>query len=153
MLWYIQACLAGEEGLTRKYLRTGDLGFMWQGELYVTGRLKDMLILRGRNIYPNDVEDCIRNTDHPWVSCIPSSSLRCQPEPLPSLRALDVPSHQGLSLPADHSARSAKHCSIRWHGNSRWRHEPVLKYEAHNVGQDAGEAWRTGCLPGGSCCA
>ena len=41
---------------------------MWQGELYVTGRLKDMLILRGRNIYPNDVEDCIRNTDHPWVS-------------------------------------------------------------------------------------
>jgi Acyl-CoA synthetases (AMP-forming)/AMP-acid ligases II len=38
------------------YLRTGDLGFMRDGELFITGRLKDVLILRGRNIYPQDVE-------------------------------------------------------------------------------------------------
>ena len=37
----------------RKYLRTGDLGFVYQGELYVTGRLKEMIIIRGRNIYPH----------------------------------------------------------------------------------------------------
>ena len=40
----------------RTYLRTGDLGFVLDGELFVTGRLKDLLILRGRNLYPQDVE-------------------------------------------------------------------------------------------------
>ncbi len=38
------------------FLRTGDLGFLAGGELYVTGRLKDLIILRGRNLYPQDVE-------------------------------------------------------------------------------------------------
>jgi acyl-CoA synthetase (AMP-forming)/AMP-acid ligase II/acyl carrier protein len=38
------------------YLRTGDLGAMWQGELFVTGRMKDLIILRGRNYYPQDIE-------------------------------------------------------------------------------------------------
>lgn len=38
------------------FLRTGDLGFMREGELYVTGRLKDLIIIRGRNYYPQDIE-------------------------------------------------------------------------------------------------
>ncbi|WP_437675091.1 amino acid adenylation domain-containing protein [Sorangium sp. So ce131] len=38
------------------YLRTGDLGFLSAGELYVTGRLKDLIIVRGRNLYPQDIE-------------------------------------------------------------------------------------------------
>lgn len=38
------------------WLRTGDLGFVRDGELYVTGRLKDLVIVNGRNIYPQDVE-------------------------------------------------------------------------------------------------
>ncbi|WP_049976233.1 condensation domain-containing protein [Azospirillum sp. B506] len=38
------------------WLRTGDLGFLKDGELFVTGRLKDMLIVRGQNIYPQDLE-------------------------------------------------------------------------------------------------
>lgn len=38
------------------YLRTGDLGFLHEGELYVTGRLKDLIIVRGRNHYPQDLE-------------------------------------------------------------------------------------------------
>ena len=42
----------GEKG----FLRTGDLGFLQNGELYITGRKKDLIILRGRNIYPQDVE-------------------------------------------------------------------------------------------------
>src|SRR5262249_11185788 len=38
------------------FLRTGDLGFFLDGELFVTGRLKDLLIIRGRNHYPQDIE-------------------------------------------------------------------------------------------------
>lgn len=38
------------------FLRTGDLGFFHQGELYICGRLKDLIIIRGRNIYPHDIE-------------------------------------------------------------------------------------------------
>jgi amino acid adenylation domain-containing protein len=47
------AFLAGGEG---PFLRTGDLGFVDGGELFVTGRVKDLIILRGRNLYPQDVE-------------------------------------------------------------------------------------------------
>lgn len=38
------------------YLRTGDLGFFNEGELYLAGRLKDLIIIRGRNHYPQDIE-------------------------------------------------------------------------------------------------
>jgi len=38
------------------FLRTGDLGFLLNGELFVTGRLKDVLIIRGGNYYPQDIE-------------------------------------------------------------------------------------------------
>ncbi|HTQ78496.1 MAG TPA: fatty acyl-AMP ligase, partial [Thermoanaerobaculia bacterium] len=51
----------GEEG---PFLRTGDLGFLLDGELYVTGRLKDLIILRGRNLYPQDVELAVERS-HP----------------------------------------------------------------------------------------
>eukprot|EP00698_Gefionella_okellyi_P014795 TRINITY_DN4115_c0_g2_i1.p1 TRINITY_DN4115_c0_g2~~TRINITY_DN4115_c0_g2_i1.p1 ORF type:complete len:2759 (+),score=599.54 TRINITY_DN4115_c0_g2_i1:192-8468(+) len=40
----------------RRYLRTGDYGFLLDGELYCTGRMKDIIIVRGRNIYPQDIE-------------------------------------------------------------------------------------------------
>ncbi|MFT6100726.1 MAG: amino acid adenylation domain-containing protein, partial [Arenicella sp.] len=38
------------------YLRTGDLGFKFRGELYITGRIKDLIIVKGKNYYPNDLE-------------------------------------------------------------------------------------------------
>lgn len=38
------------------FLRTGDLGFVHDGELFITGRIKDMIIVRGRNHYPQDIE-------------------------------------------------------------------------------------------------
>ena len=43
-------------GRDRTFLRTGDLGFLSKGELFITGRIKDMLIIRGRNYYPQDIE-------------------------------------------------------------------------------------------------
>jgi acyl-CoA synthetase (AMP-forming)/AMP-acid ligase II len=41
------------------FLRTGDLGFLHEGELFVTGREKDMIILRGQNLYPQDIERAV----------------------------------------------------------------------------------------------
>jgi thioester reductase-like protein len=44
------------------YLRTGDLGFFHEGELYVCGRIKDMIILRGQNYYPQDIENVVEKS-------------------------------------------------------------------------------------------
>ncbi|MBV9947190.1 MAG: fatty acyl-AMP ligase, partial [Myxococcales bacterium] len=46
------------------FLRTGDLGFQREGRLFVTGRLKDLIIIRGRNHYPQDIEESV-STCHP----------------------------------------------------------------------------------------
>jgi acyl-CoA synthetase (AMP-forming)/AMP-acid ligase II len=51
-----RARLAGEGAPDRPHLRTGDLGFLYGGELYVAGRLKDVIIRKGRNHYPQDFE-------------------------------------------------------------------------------------------------
>ncbi|WP_333767848.1 fatty acyl-AMP ligase [Streptomyces sp. IBSBF 2435] len=51
-----RARVAGADDSGETYLRTGDLGFLHEGELYVTGRLKDVIIRKGRNHYPQDLE-------------------------------------------------------------------------------------------------
>jgi amino acid adenylation domain-containing protein len=45
------------------FLRTGDLGFLAEDQLFITGRLKDLIILRGRNLYPQDIELTAQNCD------------------------------------------------------------------------------------------
>lgn len=54
-----QAYLTTGEG---PFLRTGDLGFMHAGELFVTGRLKDVIIIRGHNHYPQDIETTVERS-------------------------------------------------------------------------------------------
>ncbi len=61
-LW---ATLSGSDE-TEKLLRTGDLGFIHAGELFVTGRLKDVIVLRGKNHYPQDIEQTAEES-HPAV--------------------------------------------------------------------------------------
>jgi amino acid adenylation domain-containing protein len=46
------------------FLRTGDLGFLQNGELFITGRAKDLIIIRGRNLYPQDIELTVERS-HP----------------------------------------------------------------------------------------
>jgi acyl-CoA synthetase (AMP-forming)/AMP-acid ligase II len=43
-------------GESKNFLRTGDLGFLRDGELYITGRIKDLIIIHGQNHYPSDIE-------------------------------------------------------------------------------------------------
>lgn len=60
--------LPGEPGA---FLRTGDLGFLWEDEqaqeqLFITGRSKDVIIIRGRNLYPQDIETTAQGS-HPTL--------------------------------------------------------------------------------------
>ncbi|BBM82279.1 type I polyketide synthase [Candidatus Uabimicrobium amorphum] len=45
------------------FFRSGDLGFIKDGELYITGRYKDMIIVRGSNFYPQDIEYVVEESD------------------------------------------------------------------------------------------
>ena len=56
--YYNRPDLTAEAFLDGWY-RTGDLGFLFQGELYVVGRKKDLLIVGGENIYPQDIEEIV----------------------------------------------------------------------------------------------
>jgi len=57
------ARIDGEDGA--QWLRTGDLGFLDEtGELFITGRIKDVIIIRGRNHYPQDIESTVQ-ASHP----------------------------------------------------------------------------------------
>ncbi len=47
------------------FLRTGDLGFVADGEIYLTGRLKDLIIIAGRNHYPSDIELTVQRSGAP----------------------------------------------------------------------------------------
>ncbi|NEO33287.1 MAG: amino acid adenylation domain-containing protein [Symploca sp. SIO3C6] len=58
-------------GASGPFLRTGDLGFLHEGEVFITGRLKDLIIIRGRNYYPQDFEATSQQS-HPALQ--PSSS-------------------------------------------------------------------------------
>ncbi|ASS74693.1 hypothetical protein CIG75_06710 [Tumebacillus algifaecis] len=60
-------CAMLDETGAGPFLRTGDLGFLQDGELYVTGRMKDLIIIRGRNHYPQDLEFTVQEC-HPAIA-------------------------------------------------------------------------------------
>lgn len=87
-----------------RYLRTGDLGAFIDDELFVVGRLKDMVIIRGTNYYPHDIEHTVQSA-HPSVrpgGCAAFSTVRDSVEslvvvaeirgedPLPESRCHDI---------------------------------------------------------------
>lgn len=63
------------------FLRTGDLGFLRDGQLYITGRLKDLIIVAGRNHYPHDIEQAVEDS-HPAIrpSCCAAFSTEMDGE-------------------------------------------------------------------------
>ncbi|MFD0387443.1 AMP-binding protein [Tistrella bauzanensis] len=70
--------LTGASDTGRAWLKTGDLGAIMDGELYVTGRIKDLIIIRGRNHYPQDVEAAITNAC-PDLAAGPPRRFRSKP--------------------------------------------------------------------------
>eukprot|EP00970_Alexandrium_tamarense_P002753 scaffold387_cov195-Alexandrium_tamarense.AAC.33 len=65
------AVLASDSSSACDYLRSGDLGFLHGGELYICGRLKDLVIVGGRNYYPQDLEAAAESisSDHVRPGC------------------------------------------------------------------------------------
>ena len=60
------------------FLRTGDLGALRSGQLYVTGRLKEMIIVHGRNLYPHDIERELRDLDAAFAE-LPAAVFASRP--------------------------------------------------------------------------
>jgi thioester reductase-like protein len=68
------ARMAGDDEHT--YLRTGDLGFLYEGELFVCGRTKDLIIVRGVNSYPADIEAVVsRSAAQVRDGCVAAFSI------------------------------------------------------------------------------
>ena len=73
-----EAQLPGEAAGSSTWLRSGDLGFLLDGELYVCGRIKDMLIVRGLNYYPQDIESLVEEDPHIRKGCV--AAFACERE-------------------------------------------------------------------------
>ncbi|WP_240506799.1 fatty acyl-AMP ligase [Thermoactinospora rubra] len=96
-----------EEVFAGGWLRTGDLGVIHEGELYVTGRLKDLIIVDGRNHYPQDIEasvqeasDAVRR-DHVAAFAVPGGDTE-------RLVVVAERSRRGASAPAEEVARRVR---------------------------------------------
>src|SRR5580658_10481896 len=64
------------------YLRTGDMGFFHDGELYICGRIKDMIILRGQNYYPQDIENVVEKSSNLLrTNCVAAFQIHEDSEP------------------------------------------------------------------------
>lgn len=56
---YRNAPTETESAFQDGWYKSGDLGFSWEGELYVTARMKDIIIVAGKNLFPEDIEDVV----------------------------------------------------------------------------------------------
>ena len=64
------------------YLRTGDIGFFHDGELYICSRIKDMIILRGQNYYPHDIENVVEKSSNLIRhNCVAAFQIQEESEP------------------------------------------------------------------------
>lgn len=64
------------DGSAARWLRTGDLGLLLDGELYVTGRRKDLIILRGRKLHPQDIEHSVQTLLAPRLDAVAAFALQ-----------------------------------------------------------------------------
>lgn len=90
------------------FLRTGDLGFMKEGELFVAGRLKDLIIISGRKFYPQDIELSVERS-HPALrpACCAAFSVDASgEEQLIVVAEVEPRYHRAARNPADGAAHA-----------------------------------------------
>ncbi|MGE8064529.1 condensation domain-containing protein [Pseudomonas sp. NPDC089569] len=113
-----EARIVGEPG---QYLRSGDLGFMHEGQVVICGRLKDLLILNGRNLYPHDIEFAITDAE-PGIRTGRIAAFS-QMDPLlgreqliivaePQRKFVDPAHHPALFASMQNAVREAADCGI-----------------------------------------
>jgi acyl transferase domain-containing protein/acyl-CoA synthetase (AMP-forming)/AMP-acid ligase II len=88
-----------------QYLRTGDLGAMLDGELYIAGRADDMMIFWGRNVYPQDIEETSMGSD-PALGSTRCAAFAVEADGEPSLVIVQELPRRRLE-PADHTRIAA----------------------------------------------
>ncbi|MFE0808841.1 fatty acyl-AMP ligase [Streptomyces sp. NPDC058848] len=112
--------LLGRDG-TRSgpvWLRTGDLGFLHEGELFVTGRIKDLVVIDGRNHYPPDVEATVQTA----LDALPVAATAAFPvagehgEQLAVAVELRPGPGAGLPVTREEAVRSVRRAVGRHHG-------------------------------------
>jgi acyl-CoA synthetase (AMP-forming)/AMP-acid ligase II len=115
----------------RPWLRTGDLGFMRGGELHISGRIKDLLIVNGRKHHPEDLEATVQNIVPGCASGV-SAAFQADVAGVPRL----VIAVEMAERPEDQAAHTKLVDAIR---AAVWSHHEVLI--------DAVAVVRTGRLP------
>ncbi len=66
------------QGKDQPFLSTGDLGILWEKNLYFTGRIKDLIIIHGRNYYPQDIEYALAQISELRAGCIVAYSTESE---------------------------------------------------------------------------
>jgi acyl-CoA synthetase (AMP-forming)/AMP-acid ligase II/alkylation response protein AidB-like acyl-CoA dehydrogenase len=94
------------------FLRTGDLGALREGHLYVTGRLKEMIIVHGRNLYPHDIERELRDLD-PAFGDLPAAVFASRPGGWAAEEIVAVQEVRGRGVAADTLAALARTARAR----------------------------------------
>lgn len=95
------------------FLRTGDLGFLRSGELFVTSRLKDLIIIRGRNIHPLDVERTAE-ASHPALRPGAAAAFAVDVQGAERVVVVQEVNH-GTTAPLDEVARAIRHAVAEAH--------------------------------------
>ncbi|WP_328562789.1 fatty acyl-AMP ligase [Streptomyces coelicoflavus] len=94
------------------YLRSGDLGTVHEGELYINGRIKEMVIVNGRNLYPHDVEHELRS-QHPELAGFGAVFTAPERDDAPGAATESlVVTHEVRGVPADELAALAGRMQI-----------------------------------------
>lgn len=87
-------------------VRTGDLGYLLRGELYITSRLKDLIIIRGKNVIPEDIENTVKDA-HPLLEMEGAAAIGIPndgTEDLVYIQELSARTLRGIDLAATHEA-------------------------------------------------